>query len=440
MATQIDDKVQELTKRLETRRGEARVAWTAFAKIRDEVAGTTDATDTESEGFKRAEEAHMAYATIADDIAKLETARDGWFRLTGTGGQGQELAAQANAGEIPGSREVTAWGQRIAEMDAYRQISQGDLAAFTGRVMLGEVANRAELHALVTGASDTSAGAFITADRIGLVSKPEQPLFLTDLITVGQTDSDLIEYVVETGFTNNAAFVAEATKDGPISASDPVVTAVEAGLKPQSALAFAVKQTTVKTIAHWVAITRRALADEAQMRTYIDGRLRYGIQVAVQTQMMQGDGTGENLLGLLNTPGVQSQSKASDTMVDALHKAMTKVRLAFHEPAAAAIHPQDWEAIRLAKDTTGQYLYGPPALAGAQTVWGLPAVAQAVVPAGNPIVGDFRQAHLWLREGIQVLASDSHVDFFTRNIVALLAEMRVAFGVLTPEAFCEVVA
>ena len=56
------------------------------------------------------------------------------------------------------------------------------------------------------------------------------------------------------------------------------------------------------------------------------------------------------------------------------------------------------------------------------------------------LVGDFRQAVLWEREGVSLAVSDQHADYFVRNLLAILAEMRAAFGVLDPEAFCTVTA
>jgi hypothetical protein len=83
-------------------------------------------------------------------------------------------------------------------------------------VHLAEGVNRDELrhqlrgqlaHALVTGADDTQAGAFVTPDRVGFVPMRLRPLRMVNLVTIGETDSDLVEYVEQTGFTNNAAEV-----------------------------------------------------------------------------------------------------------------------------------------------------------------------------------------------------------------------------------------
>ena len=429
--TTLDDKVRELTDRIKDRRKDAAAKWAAFDALRGEIAKEGADISDGSDAFRKAEEAHKEYAQIADEIAGLESTRERLFAMTTTGGPKAERDA-ANGAE----RLAESFGRRVVEGDAYRQVRDA-ISRFSGRVELGAMTDRRELHALIVGADPESAGAFVTPDRRAPVFGPDEPLFITQMITVSETDSDLIEYVRETGFTNNAAFVAEATTDDPVD--PPTVTLAQAGVKPQSVLEYEVVQEAVKTLAHWIAATRRSLSDAAQLRSMIDGRLRFGLSAALQEQVIQGNGSGENLTGILSTPGVQSQDKGSDTLLDALHKAITKVRLAYHEPNAIGIHPNDWQTIRLLKDTSnGGYLFGPPSQAGPSTIWGIQSVVQAAFPTGNPLVGDFRQAELWIREGAQVLASDSHVDFFVRNIIALLAEMRVGFGVPLPEAFCEV--
>src|SRR5690606_35097271 len=98
----------------------------------------------------------------------------------------------------------------------------------------------------------------------------------------------------ETSFTNNAAAVAEATATDGTS-----------GLKPESALAFEEATVAVKTIAHWIPITRQILQDAAQLQTYVEQRLLDGLRLAESDQLLNGDGTGANILGLTNQSGVQ---------------------------------------------------------------------------------------------------------------------------------------
>jgi HK97 family phage major capsid protein len=70
------------------------------------------------------------------------------------------------------------------------------------------------------------------------------------------------------------------------------------------------------------------------------------------------------------------------------------------------------------------------------SLWGLPRVESEYVPAGTGIVADWRSAVLLDREQSSIQVSDSHADFFVRNLVAFLAELRAAFFVRRPTAFC----
>lgn len=309
--------------------------------------------------------------------------------------------------------------------------------------------------ALVTGASDTSGGAFLRGDDLGLrvgLEPFERPLTLRDLVTSGTTTSDAIEYVRVTSVTNNAAPVAEATStDPPTASADTTSGAVSytnatgGGYKPESGMATARVSTNVKTIAHFIPITKRALADAAQMVTLIDSFLEYGLEEELEDQMVAGDGTGENFEGLANVSGTQQQAYDSNLLVTT-RKAKTRVRLnARTQPNGYVINPADLENIELLREDTGSgagtgafFFGGPAAAGGAPTLWGLPVVESEAVPAGTAYVGDWRRAVLWDRQQATITTTDSHSDWFVRNLVAILAELRAAFGVLQPNAFCEI--
>ena len=284
---------------------------------------------------------------------------------------------------------------------------------------------------LITGASQTSAGALVQEDWRGLqvgLDAFQRPLRLRDVVTPGTTSSDTVKYARITGTTNNAAPVPEAT-----------ATSGTSGTKPESGLTLAEVTTPVKTIAHWIPITKRALSDAAQVRTLIDAFLRYGLEEELEDQMISGDGTGENFEGLANVSGIQAQPFDTDALVTT-RRAKTLVRTVGRSVANAyLINPVDLEDIDLLKDGNEHFYFGGPAAAGgAQTLWGVPVVETEAVPAGTAYVGDFRKAILWDREQASITVSDSHADFFVRNMVAILAELRAAFGVLKPNAFVEI--
>jgi hypothetical protein len=253
-----------------------------------------------------------------------------------------------------------------------------------------------------------------------------RPLTIRDLVTTGTTTNNAIDYVVEGTQVNNAAPVADAT-----------ASSGSTGSKPESSLDFDPASTTVKTIAHWVAVPRSVLADAGQLRMYADSFLRYGVEEELEDQMMTGSGAGNNFTGIRNTPGIQSQAWDTD-LLTTLRRARTKVRTVGRStPTGYVLHPNDWEDIDLLQDNEGRYFFGGPSVLGQPRLWGLPVVESEGETEGYAHVADWRRAVLLDRELIQILMSDSHSDFFTRNLIAMLAELRAAFFVIRPSAFVE---
>lgn len=307
-----------------------------------------------------------------------------------------------------------------------------------------------DMKTLITGASSTSAGAYVRNDlyapTIDLVG--ERELTVADLVTQGTTATDTVEYVRETTKTNNAAPVAEATSAaaGAISGATPgpYTVATPSGTKPESEIVYELVNTAVKTIAHWIPITKRAAADAGQVRTMVDNFLLYGLAEELEDQILNGDGNGENFTGILQS-GPQTVGSAG-TDIDAIVDAIAKVRVVGRrKPNALVIHPNDWYSTGFltAKDgVNGGYLIGDPRASVDQlnTLWGLRVVVSEAMTENTALVGDFRQAVLWKREAPSVLVSDQHSDFFVRNLLAILAERRDAFGVLDPQGFCTVTA
>lgn len=295
---------------------------------------------------------------------------------------------------------------------------------------------------VLTGASDTSGGAFVSTDVTGIYEGlGRRPLTLRDLVSNRQTGSDTVEFVRQTTGSNAAAPVAEATTaDGAdVNAGG---TALElpagSGVKPESSMAFEKVTESVRTIAVWVPATKRALSDAAQLRGLIDDELRGDLEQELEDQILNGDGTGENFEGIANTTGVQAQAWDTD-LFTTTRKALTKVRVTGRSiPTAFLVHPADDERIDLAKDGNDRFYGNGPFSIGPGTLWGVPRVVSEAVTQGTGYVGDFRKAVLWDREQASIQVSDSHADFFVRNLVAILAEMRAAFGVIRPTAFVEI--
>jgi HK97 family phage major capsid protein len=295
--------------------------------------------------------------------------------------------------------------------------------------------------ALLRGGSTTSGQAFVLEDhRAGFVEILQREINVLDLLTRVPTESDTIEYVKEDTFTNSAAFVAEATGFNATALGDQ-------GVKPESTLTYSTATSTVRTLAHWIPVTNRMLSDAPAIRGLIDTRLLLGLTLALESQVISGNGSGENLTGILTVNGTNVVAGGSyNNAMDAIYKGRTLVRVTGHgRPSAAVLHPNDWEQIRLAREnaataTLGQYLMGPPSQQGPVTLWGMPIVESEAMTEGTAVVGDWAMgATLFDREQGSIRVGTIN-DQFIRNIQTILAELRVAFVAWRPAVFSKVTA
>ena len=254
--------------------------------------------------------------------------------------------------------------------------------------------------ALFTGASSTSAGAFVVNERTDIVEfLGRKPLTLRNLVSNRRTTSDTVEFVQESSHTNAAAPVAEATsaaaRTAAANTSTGAVTFTNAsggGYKPEGSWAFAVVQANVKTIAEWVPVTKRALADVAQLEGLINDQLSADVAEAEENQLLNGDGSGENFTGIANTSGIQTQAFATDIFTS-VRKGITKLRTVGRvNPTAILMNPADAESVDLTKDGNNQYYYGGPQALGQRTLWGVPVIESESQTAGFATLGDFTKA------------------------------------------------
>ena len=287
---------------------------------------------------------------------------------------------------------------------------------------------------LITGAADTSAGAFLMAEDTGIYEPlGRYPLTLRDLISTRTTTSDAVEFVRQTTQVHQAAPTAEANVTDYTGATGQV-----SGEKPEGSTTLERVTENVKTIAVWIPATKRALSDVGQLRGLIDQELREDLGEELEDQLLNGDGIGENFTGLANTANVLVQAWDTDLITTA-RKAITNLLVNGKQvPTAWLLNPQDWETIDLLQDLQGRYYWGGPQTPGQRTMWGVPVVQNFFVPQGTGYLGNWRKMVLWDREQATISVSDSHADFFIRNMVAILAELRAAMGVIRPTGFVEV--
>jgi HK97 family phage major capsid protein len=240
-------------------------------------------------------------------------------------------------------------------------------------------------------------------------------------------ENNAVEYVRESGRT--AAAVAEAT----------ALTGTS-GIKPEGGLTFAKVTVPVRTIAEWLPLTTRILQDAPNLRAYVDKFLSGDLALEVEDLMLTGDGIGENFTGILNTAGVQTTAvgAAPAQVLDAIRTAKKLVFVNGRAtPNAVVMYPDDLAEMDGLKDSTEQYIGPGPFTGGVRFAWGLPLIETDSIPAGTALVGAFDRAILFDRQSVSISVGTIN-DQFVRNQVAVLAELRAAFAVVRPAAFCTV--
>lgn len=251
----------------------------------------------------------------------------------------------------------------------------------------------------------------------------QREIRLFDLMASSPTTSNLIEYFRE---VVDAEFLAE----GPAQEE-------ETAEKSYYSVNFELESAPVVTIAGWIAASRQVLADAPQLQSYIDGRMRYALMAAVERMLLYGTGIAGQLTGIINTPGIQTITMTGNqTELDVIRLAAAMVRVQEYQPTAILLHPNDWAQIELLKGTDRHYVWVQVPNGGEMRLWRVPVVESTVINENQFLIGAFGLgAKIWDRQQATIRISEHHEDFFVRNAVAILAEMRLALTVYRPTAF-----
>jgi HK97 family phage major capsid protein len=198
-----------------------------------------------------------------------------------------------------------------------------------------------------------------------------------------------------------------------------------------------------------MAATRQSLADAGQIRALIDNALTLMLQLEEEEQLLNGNGSSPNLLGLLDAavPILKLDANTLTSLghpnIDAIRHAIRKVRTGAARATVdfVGLHPNDSATYDTLTDQVGQYYSGNPfsgqAGDGSSPIWRKRRVESEAIPEGYALVGAGQMGATVLeRQGITIITADQHADFFIRNLVVVLAEERLGFPIWFPEAFC----
>ncbi len=339
--------------------------------------------------------------------------------------QGELMARQDELEQKAARREKSqdgekSLGKQLVENQDFKELAQKG----RGSMKMGVKA----VTNITSATSGTgAAGATVQADRVeGLLQPGLRQLRVRDLMAPGRTNSNLIEFVKESGFQNMAA-----TQAG------------EAAAKAQSDIAFSLVQQAVVTIAHYVRASKQILNDTPMLESYIDTRLRYGLALVEEQQLLLGAGTTNNLNGIYTQAtayampsGGYGGGAVAQNVIDQLRLMVLQAEIALYPVDGMVINNATWAFIETIKDTQGRYIVGDPKNPIQPSLWGRPVVPSLTMANGTALVGAFKLAsQVFDREDANVQVSTEDATNFTTNLVTILAEERLASAVFRPEAF-----
>lgn len=280
----------------------------------------------------------------------------------------------------------------------------------------------------------TAGAPFLTDFDRTIVQALRIRLTVDDLLSQGQIQGNAISYLVEGAMEGDFATVAEGAAKPQIHFVNP-------------------SQVTdaLKKIAGFIKLTDEFLEDADFLASEINNRLLYRLAYTQEQQLLNGNGTGQNILGILNRSGLQTETASGPTdNEDALFRAITKVETNSGLPVdGIVIHPTDYQLIRLRKDGNNQYYgggpfsgqYGVGGVPMQPPLWGQRTVVTPAIAAGKVLVGSFQMAATAYNKagrGVRVEAATQHSTDFTDNLVTIRAEVRRALAVRVPLGFCAV--
>lgn len=323
----------------------------------------------------------------------------------------QQLEQRATPVEGAKAKEES-WGAQLIKAKSYEAFAGGH----TNKL-------RVEVKNTLTG-SDTNVA---PARAPGVVSGAFQPLTLESFLPSMNTASNAVEFTRENVFTNSAAEAAEGAA------------------KAESALTWTLVNMPISTVAHWIKISRQLASDNSALASYVDTRMRYGVNLKVETQLGAGDGVAPNISGVLDSGNFTAHgyTNAALTAISATFKKLVLIRKMLADTWAAGfpadgilLNPADWATIEIELLTTaaGQTLYSVSD-GGVPRLFGVPVIQSIGMTADNVAVGAFGQAYMvHNREGVVVEMSDSDSDNFTKNLITIRAERRLALATERPAA------
>lgn len=319
-----------------------------------------------------------------------------------TGGVG--YAGLSGADHSPVSAQFT---QALTESASFQPLSEWNVG--TCRAKVG-----ASLRAALTNEQGgSSGGAYIPSqpERGGIVGPALRPLRLLEALPSRPTDKDAVEFVQLNSTGDADEQILEGDEKAEIDFEGELVRA------------------EIVTIAGHTTASRQVLSDHVALQQAIDQVIRHKLLARLEHQLINGQGGQGKILGLL-AQATAFLPTIGTTPADIVGEALTRQADAGYMPGLVVMNPLDWYRIQITKTTDDdEYIFGSPTMPVPPSLWNTAIVRTPAMPQGQALTIDGMHVSVLDREQPSVMLSNSHKDYFTRNLVAILGELRAGLEV-----------
>jgi HK97 family phage major capsid protein len=207
--------------------------------------------------------------------------------------------------------------------------------------------------------------------------------------------------------------------------------------KDQVDFDITMKDAAAQYIAGYVRISRQMLDDIPAMTSFLQSRLLEKYLVAEDAQLLSGSGTAPNLQGIT---GVATAATGAATVdVEQLVQAIAQLESTNYSATGILVNPLDWAAIMNTKNTNAAYSLPASTVVttdGSVSIAGIPLYKSTAIAVDKFLVGDWAMgAQIMQNQGISVQFSEMDGDNFTKNLITVRVEARIAFPIYYAGAF-----
>ena len=272
-----------------------------------------------------------------------------------------------------------------------------------------------------------------------------------DMTVAGNVTGQIPQAEREAGITRivrRQPFIVELVNTGTISSTtwewveqklpEGTVTMVaEGAAKPQLDFNLVLASATVRKVAAHIKASKEMLDDIPLMEAEINQELAELINLEIDSQVLEGDGTGQNLTGILENavafaPGTFATGQANEVdeanNQDVLRIAINQIMVAQFQPNFILMHPSDVTGMDVSKASDGHYVLPPFSTLDNTIIKGIPIVQNTGITEGDYLVGDFTKSGVRFKEGLTFDVGFENDDF-TKNFITILAESRLVHRV-----------